>query len=141
MAFYIETYPGDAYVDIFGLDHYLNGDLEVRGKDLTKKLEIIVELAEERDKIAALTETGYEAIPDRLWWTETLLNRINATPLSGKIAYVLVWRNAYTRKDHYFAPYPGQMSAPNFVNFSHNPRIMFNDRLPNMYKKPKESGI
>ncbi len=138
---YIETYPGDAYVDIFGLDHYLNGDLEVRGKDLTKKLEIIVELAEERDKIAALTETGYEAIPDRLWWTETLLNRINATPLSGKIAYVLVWRNAYTRKDHYFAPYPGQMSAPNFVNFSHNPRIMFNDRLPNMYKKPKESGI
>ncbi|MBK7871366.1 MAG: beta-mannosidase [Saprospiraceae bacterium] len=134
---YMETYPGDEYVDILGLDHYFFANNNKRGDELTKKLEIITELAEEHNKISALTETGLETIPDQLWWTEALLNRINATPLSGKIAYVLVWRNAFNRKNHYYAPYSGQISAPNFVYFSRHQRVMFNDRLPNMYKMPK----
>lgn len=134
---YLATYPGDDYVDVMGLDHYFWANSITRAQELTKKLEIIVQLAEAHHKIAALTETGLEGIPERLWWTEALLNSINATPTSGRIAYLLVWRNAYTRKNHYFAPYPGQMSAPNFVYFSHNQRVMLNNRLPKMYKKPK----
>ncbi|MFN7119625.1 MAG: glycoside hydrolase family 26 protein [Saprospiraceae bacterium] len=136
---YLETYPGDAYVDVMGLDHYFWVNSIARAQELTKKLEIIVQLAEERGKIAALTETGLEAIPDRLWWTEALLHHVNATPQSGKIAYMLVWRNAYTLKNHYYAPYPGQISAPNFVYFSRNARIMLNDRLPKMYKKQRKN--
>jgi len=136
-AAYLETYPGDAYVDIMGLDHYFWANSATRAQELTKKLEIIVQLAEERGKIAALTETGLEAIPDRLWWTEALLNNITATPTAGKISYLLVWRNAYNRKNHYYAPYAGQISAPNFVYFTRNQRVMLNDRLPKMYKKSK----
>lgn len=136
---YLETYPGDEYIDVMGVDHYFWANSVVRAKELTKKLEIIVQLAEEHNKIAALTETGLESIPEPLWWTESLLSNINATPLSGKIAYLLVWRNAYTLKNHYFAPYPGQISAPNFVNFSRDPRIVLNDRLPKMYKKNKNN--
>ncbi len=132
---YLETYPGDEYVDIMGLDHYFWTNSTARGAELTKKLEIIVQLAEAHGKIAALTETGLESIPERLWWTESLLKSVHATPTSSKIAYLLVWRNAYARQNHYFAPYPGQISASNFVYFSRDPRIILKDRLPKMYKK------
>lgn len=42
----------------------------------------------------AVTETGYETIPDSLWWTQTLMPVIEKYPIS----YVLVWRNAREKK-------------------------------------------
>ena len=60
-------------------------------------------------------------IPDSLWWTGTLLPVIEKYPLS----YVLVWRNAREKSTHYYAPYPGQVSADDFVKFSRSPKILF----------------
>ncbi|RYE16227.1 MAG: beta-mannosidase, partial [Sphingobacteriales bacterium] len=41
--------------------------------------------------------------------------------------YVMMWRNG--RPDHYYAPYPGQVSEPDFVKFYQSPTNIFQDRL------------
>ena len=41
------------------------------------------------------------------------------------ISYVLVWRNAREKENHYYAPYPGHPSAADFVNFYNDPRTLF----------------
>ena len=78
----------------------------------------------------AITETGYEGIPDPKWWTETLLPAIGDYP----IAYVLVWRNARERVTHFYAPYPGQASAEDFVAFYNHPKTLFANDVNSLYK-------
>lgn len=131
-AHYLECYPGDEYVDILGFDDYHDVNPLNDPSELTRRLRILVELAEEKDKIAALTETGLEAIPEHNWWTDRLLHYITADPVASRIAWVLVWRNA--RPSHHYAPYPGHPSAPNFVEFCQDPIIMMGDQTPNLYK-------
>lgn len=128
---YLECYPGDEYVDILGLDDYHDVGRHGRTKDLVKRLRIIVELAEERGKVAALTETGFERIPQADWWTERLLRAIQSDPVATRIAWLLVWRNA--REDHHYGPYPGHPSAANFVEFSQDPSLIFQDNLNRIY--------
>jgi mannan endo-1,4-beta-mannosidase len=129
---YLERYPGDDYIDILGHDNY--GDFKsLQTKDQAiQKLEILVSLAEERNKIAALTETGFETLPNPTWWTDVLLEVIRSSPSAKKLAWVLVWRNG--RPDHYYAPYPGQTSAENFKAFEQDPFTLFMEDLPQMYK-------
>ncbi|CAN5211421.1 glycosyl hydrolase [soil metagenome] len=133
---YLERYPGDDYVDMLGYDDYHS----VRSVDtqdtFVERLEMLVEMAEERNKIPAMTETGYEGIPDPEWWTETLLAGINANENTRRIAYVLAWRNANHENDrpnHYYAPFPGHPSEANFVEFREHPLIMFEEDLPDLY--------
>jgi len=139
---YWTWYPGDEYVDVIGFDDY--GTLQqdtTRGDavaTLAADLRWLVEQAEARGKIAAFTETGYETIPDSTWWTRKLLAAIRADPVAQRIAWVLVWRNAnrqLDRPDHYYAPYPGHPSAADFVRFRRDPLILFEDELPDLYRK------
>jgi len=133
---YMERYPGDEYVDMLGLDYYYRpNNLEWIKTDLPQKLAMVGELAAEHGKVAAFTETGLEAIPMEKWWTEMLLSHV----ASANIAYVLVWRNATNKSKpgHYYAPFPGQISAKDFVEFSRHEKMCFQDSLPNLYKKPK----
>jgi len=61
---YMRTYPGDEYVDIFGIDSYDqkdNAGSEEFLNALKTDLSMIVSIAEEKGKIAALTEFGYSA--------------------------------------------------------------------------------
>jgi mannan endo-1,4-beta-mannosidase len=134
---YLERYPGDAYVDILGYDDYQALRTDETVPDMTRRLRMLVEMAEGRGKIAALTETGLEAIPHDTWWTGRLLRAIEADPVARRIAYVLVWRNAnreHDRPDHYYAPYPGHPSAEDFVRFHAQPFVLFEDDLPAMYR-------
>lgn len=131
-AHYLECYPGDEYVDILGLDNYHDVGKWGTPEDLIKRLRMIVELAEERGKVAALTETGYEAIPHETWWTDRLLDPIKSDPVASRIAWILLWRNA--RKTHHYGPYPKHISAPNFIKFSQDSTMVFEDRLPNVYR-------
>ncbi|MEL6867320.1 MAG: glycosyl hydrolase, partial [Bacteroidota bacterium] len=82
-AHYLECYPGDEYVDILGLDDYHDMGANGHPEDLTKRLRMVVELAQEKDKVAALTETGLESIPQANWWTDTLLRSIQADPVAA----------------------------------------------------------
>ena len=131
-AHYLERYPGDEYVDILGFDDYHDVGKGGKIEDLTRRLRMVVELAEEKDKVAALTETGFEAIPNDTWWTNTLLKHIKSDPIASRISWVLVWRNA--RKSHHYAPYPNHNSAENFIKFSKDPIMIFEGNLPSIYR-------
>lgn len=76
-------------------------------------LSVIDSIGKANHKIIAITETGYEGVPDSTWWTGTLLPAMEKYP----VAYVLVWRNAREKVTHFFGPYPGQASAEDFKKF------------------------
>ena len=133
-AEFLERYPGDNWVDMVGMDNY--ADLGRDRYDLetaTKKLKIISDYAIKAGKLAAFTETGLESIPNKKWWTNTLLKVVKTNNL--KLAYVLVWRNDKKSLTHYYAPFPGQKSVPNFIDFYNDPFTLFEKDLDCIYKK------
>lgn len=133
-AVYLERYPGDEWVDMLGIDNY--GDWGRDGKyDVAagiKKLQIVSDYAVKANKLAAFTETGLESIPNASWWTETLLKGLKEARV--KMCYVLVWRNDASSPTHFYAPFPGHSSVPDFLNFYNDPYTLFEKDLPNMYK-------
>lgn len=136
-AHYLECYPGDDFVDILGFDDYHDVQPGHDPAMLTKRLRMVVELAEEKGKVAALTETGLEGIPEERWWTDLLLRYIKEDPVSARIAWLLVWRNAnheHDRSGHHYAPYPGHPSVPNFLEFCNDPVIVMEHKLPGLYR-------
>ncbi|WNJ21574.1 glycosyl hydrolase [Pontibacter sp. G13] len=135
---YLRCYPGDEFVDILGLDDYHDMKSPERLQDLTHRLGMVVKLAEEKGKVAALTETGLEKVPHASWWTDMLLEGIAQDSLARKIVYVLVWRN--DREDHHYAPFPGHPSSEDFVKFRQSPMTLFEDDLPKLYKRKRQRG-
>ncbi len=134
---YLARYPGDAWVDVLGFDDYQSIRSLAGRPALVRRLRDVVELAEARGKVPALTETGLVTIPDSTWWTGTLLAALKSDAVGRRVAWVLVWRNANQEKDrpgHYYAPYPGQASAADFVRFKEDPLILFEDELPDLYR-------
>ncbi len=133
-AEFLERYPGDEWVDMIGMDNY--GDMGRYGKynidTAIHKLKIVSDYAKKAGKLAAFTETGLESIPNLTWWTEVLL-RMMKTP-GVELSYVLVWRNDRTSPTHYYAPYPGHSSVPDFLKFYDDPYTLFEKDLPNLYK-------
>lgn len=117
---YLERYPGDSIIDLMGLDCYQLDKEQYIGQ-MNKALRMLTEAGRIHSKPIAITETGYETIPDPDWWTKVLLPIIKEYP----VTYVLVWRNARERENHYYAPYPGQVSATDFVKFRQTPGILF----------------
>lgn len=129
---FLERYPGDEFVDLVGVDNYWDFTPDGAGiETVTKKLHIVTDVALQKNKIAALTETGLESIPNDRWWTDRLLKSFDYDSI--KLAFAMVWRNNDTK--HHYAPYPGHPSVPNFIEFSYNPKILFEKHLPDMYSK------
>ena len=126
---YLERYPGDDLIDVLGYDAY-QGDSLSFINDMKSSLDVVSEVGKKHNKIIAITEVGYEGVPDAKWWTKTLLPLIENYPLS----YVLVWRNARERPTHYYAPYPGQISATDFVEFYNHPKTLFLSDIDSLYK-------
>ena len=126
---YLKRYPGDELVDVIGFDTY-QFDRDSYIANLEKSLAIIDSIGKAHNKVIAITETGYEGVPDSKWWTGTLLPTIEKYP----IAYVLVWRNARERVTHFYAPYPGQISADDFVGFYKHPKTLFAADVNSLYK-------
>ena len=123
---YYYAYPGHDYVDILGIDNYHN--VRTTENDSTNKVEIqhmvdileyISDEAEELGKVAAFTETGFETIPDSLWFTTRILNPILSSEKAKRIAYVLMWRNGNVK--HHYLSYPGHPSEQDFKNFISHP--------------------
>lgn len=130
---FTERYPGKDYVDIVGFDMYqqpgqTSEDFAAR---LKNKATLLVQFAATLEKIPAVTELGYERIPDPVWWTQVVYASLNDLPVS----YVLFWRNAINRPDHFFAPFPGHISQDDFKKFYEMPKTLFlNDIKPeNLY--------
>lgn len=131
---FLERYPGDHWVDIVGMDNY--ADFGRDGHyDLTaaiNKLKILTTFAERKNKIAALTETGLESIPNPNWWNDVLLKVLKTAGV--KVAYALVWRNDKDSPTHYYAPFPGQISEGDFLKFYRDPFTLFEKDLRQPYK-------
>jgi mannan endo-1,4-beta-mannosidase len=118
-----------------GMDNY--GDFGRDGKYNVeagiKKLKIVSDYARSAGKLAAFTETGLESIPNKTWWTGTLLKALKSEDI--QLCYVLVWRNDTRSPTHYYAPYPGHISEPDFLVFYNDPYTLFENDLKEVYKK------
>lgn len=117
-----ESYPGDEYVDIVGLDCYCSTyrtqeeALPAFKSDIARCLGSLNDFAVKHGKILALTETGYEGLTYEKWWTEVLSPAIEGIP----IAYLLVWRNTDEMPrgmTHFYAPWPGGPSEQDFREY------------------------
>lgn len=131
---YMERYPGNEWVDMVGMDNY--GDM---GRDdkynvdaAIQKLKIVSSFALKNNKLAAFTETGLESLPNPIWWNDVLLKVMKSEGI--RMSYVLVWRNDATSPTHYYAPYPGHSSVPDFEKFYDDPYTLFEKDLKNIYK-------
>lgn len=115
---YMVNYPGDEWIDMFGVDIYDRKD----GRHIqyvSGVLELIKYIAESKGKPFAFTETGNSGIPEENWWTKDAYGAVH----NSGAAYFLVWRNA--RLDHHYAPFPGHSSVDDFIEFKNKPDILF----------------
>jgi mannan endo-1,4-beta-mannosidase len=137
---FLEYYPGTEYADVLSFDKYQYTDPTKDNsfvENCQKQFKIVDEVAKEQNKIMAFAETGYEGIPYDKWWTDTLTKAIG----DYKISYVLLWRNhgwqEKEQKMHYYAPFKGQVSEKDFVDFYNKDNILFEKDLAklNLNKK------
>lgn len=139
---FLYGWPGDEYVDIIGLDNYWDvGASAIHGGAKSRKeqdslfilsLRTLVTIAEQKNKLPALTETGNNLVSESDWFTQRILEPLKKDPIASKISYFLVWRNVW--HSHYFAPYPGHHAEADFIKFYNDDLILFEDGLPNLYE-------
>jgi hypothetical protein len=130
---YLERYPGDEWVDLIGFDVYQAYNIATNDafSALTSQmLNTLDSIAAAKNKIPAITEFGYNGLPDSTWWTKVLLPLIK----KHKISYALAWRNADTKQ--FYMPYIGQASANDFIRFYKAPETLFQKEVTkaNIYK-------
>lgn len=132
---YLERYPGDEYVDVLGLDLYHRGESKPEQyiEIVQHTLGLIKHESQLRNKPFVFSETGLSQLTLPNWFTQVLYKAIE----KYRPAYVLVWRNAYEKPDHYYAPYPGHQSCEDFCKFKELPDILFESEMPDMYKSSK----
>lgn len=116
---YMERFPEGDIIKVAGFDCYQYDDHYA--EHLDEALTLLDSVVQKYDLIPAVTETGYEGVKDPKWWTGTLLPTLS----KHKVAYVAVWRNAWNKEGHYYAPYPGHPSADDFKAFADDPRTLF----------------
>ncbi len=134
---YLSRYPGDDYVDILGMDNY--GDFDNKGTSgaslANSKLKLISDLAISKNKIAALTETGYRVTSTtpaiNNWFSTYLYDAITNNNL--QIAYVMFWNNT---SSGYYVPTPGNSNVADFQNFTLKSKIILQNNISKMYSFP-----
>lgn len=134
IAEYLENWPGDASVDVCGVDLYTkDGDPST----WNAKMETTYQVASTRSMPAAFTELGCKDglayTTNNQWWTSRVLADFNksSNPLWTKCAFMLTW----TQQDasSFFVPYPGHSQTADFNNFVNDSHILLQPDLPPMY--------
>ncbi|GEN55878.1 hypothetical protein GCM10012290_04880 [Halolactibacillus alkaliphilus] len=140
---YFETYPGDKYVDILGIDSYdnkSNAGSDAWINSVAGDLEMLAIEAEARGKVSALTEFGYSAqgmneTGNNLeWWTKVLEGIMNNElyPKAKETSYMLTWAN-FGFPNNMYVPYRdvnGNLGGdhellPDFQAFHDDERTVF----------------
>lgn len=122
---YLAFYPGDEYVDIFGIDIYDFKNAEDYIQSVNHDLKIVKQIATKKGKPYAFTETGLEALTTDKWFTKVLYPNIENTGIS----WVLFWRNYST--SHHYMPYKGHPIEEDFKTFESLPKTIFLEDLKN----------
>jgi mannan endo-1,4-beta-mannosidase len=129
---YMDFYPGDEYVDVMALDDYQGFSTRRSSAQTVRRLEIMDSLSAGHHKLMAVSETGLETLPNEKWFTEVVLPTLNSNASTRRAAWILFWRNG--RPDHFYAPYPGHASAPDFIEFMNHDLMLSLSELPDVYK-------
>ncbi|MEZ7494336.1 glycosyl hydrolase [Leeuwenhoekiella aequorea] len=138
---YLERYPGDAYVDVVGMDNY--GDVAAQNGSLiaraNQKLKVVSDLAEERNKIAAFTETGYfvsasgtELASD--FYSNNLYKVLTDQDIN--LGFMMFWQNY---SDSYTVPVPGAKGADDFMLFTKKEKTILLNDMPDVYDLPQDN--
>ncbi|WP_456788856.1 glycosyl hydrolase [Cellulomonas sp. P5_C5] len=125
---YLRTYPGDEFVDVFGLDAYDNTGSAAFLDGLVKDLGMIADLADAKGKVSAFTEFGVTngvgttgSSPEK-WFTKVLA-AIKADPKASRNAYMETWAN-FDAGQHY-VPVTGDALLPDFQDYAADPYTLF----------------
>ncbi len=133
---YFFGYPGDDYVDVFGLVSYSVHEEDEEERHITSlnfinDLKFIDKLAYKKNKLAAITETGQNGLTDSLWFSKTLLNGFEALD-HGALSWVMFGPNKDST--NYFIPFDEHPAASDFRDFRKNNCTLFENDLEEMYK-------
>jgi len=128
---YMDFYPGDDYVDVMAFDDYHGLANKERTSGTIHMLDVLDSLSTQHQKMMAISETGLETIPNEKWFTDVVLHTLDASESTRKAAWILFWRNG--RPDHYYAPFPGHPSAPDFIEFMNRDLMLSLSELPDLY--------
>lgn len=137
-ATFLETYPGDDYVDILGFDTYYDGTSEGWFDSVVQDAKLISKLADAKGKIAAFTEFGYSGVKptgtkDLKFFTK-LIAALQSDPDAKRMAYMQTWANFDTNS--IFVPYKDALNGlgdhellPDFVDYYNDPYTSFNEEV------------
>lgn len=122
-AEYMRNYPGDDFVDMLGVDVYdfENGNFL---QSALRNLQIVEEIATDKNMLFALTETGLTNVTQNDWWTQSLYKAIR----SSSITYAMIWRN--DKPTFFHAPFVGHPSVGNFRTFLDKDVMLLSSDLP-----------
>jgi len=131
-AKYLEAYPGDNYVDIFGYDAY-QSEPQARQSDAAwrsqtvRDLEMVTKLAGEHGKVAAFTEFGLNndrviqpSGNENTQFFSELLGAIKGSDAASQLAYMMTWANwgvDENGKFQSYTPWPGHEMEGDFKKF------------------------
>ena len=141
---YLRRYPGDAYVDVLGIDLYHlstapNSNNGANWDFIKGKLQILQQVGNQKNKPIAWTETGQQNLTSNTYFTElTQLLKSN----NIKLAYLMFWSNATTTIDSggglgYYVPYSvmnNNALKNDFINFTNQPNYIFQNSQEAIYK-------
>ena len=111
---WMEGYPGDDVIDLFGMDNYMDARDASHPEGGRKQFECfvgsiekLVDLAEQHGKLAALTEMGLPGervlreagMEPRSPYTEWFLKAVQTNEKTKKLLYGLIWRSGFRSED------------------------------------------
>ncbi len=153
-AKYLEVSPDMNMVDILGYDIYTGIPTAADENDVDSfiqnmnEINMIVNLAENNNKIPAITEAGflfgYEEQLDTVnqngglhsgysWdtiWSDCFFNPILNDPIGRRMAYIHFWGNS---ENQHYAPWPAGPGNADFNVIVDRADVLVNDEIPDMY--------
>ncbi len=134
---YLSRYPGDDYIDVLGMDNYGDfGNGSSAGvTTANNKLKMISDLAKQKVKVAAMTETGFRVTSGTSAINGFFANNIYTAMTANdvELAFVMFWAN---NQDGYYVPPSGQVNTQDFVQFANKAESVLQNTVPDMYTMP-----
>lgn len=134
---YLDRYPGDAWVDIMGIDSYDDDQTGAYFRNLDASLGVMQQVAAQHDKVIAVTEAGVRqggslAVSgnvDKKWFSE-----VAAIAERHHAPYFMTWSNFEKLPHNFFSPYMvsktrGHEMINDFINFYNEKGTLFADGI------------
>jgi hypothetical protein len=134
-----ELYPGDDYVDVFGLDYY-NKTItkkDINGESGLSRLQTLYDLSVKKNKPFGLTEGLRNEFPNKVvanpddagiypnYWTEQFFEPILADSKAKYASFVIIYCSAVGDGNTGWGPKQGNADEKSFRDMSLNPQIGF----------------